>query len=1165
VTTPTRPADWADRERVRTDLSHSYIVEAAAGTGKTTELVARIVNVLADGTARSIEHIVAVTFTEKAAGELKLRLRETLEQERRVAVGPARERLDAALQYLEEARVSTIHGFCADLLRERPIEAHVDPQFQVLTDDQAARLYDVAFDGWLQAQLREPGEGVRRSLRRPSRRNFGADLDEDGPVERLRRAGRSLLEWRDHPARWRRDEFDRPEEVRRLVERLAGFVEMSSEPSWDRDPLYQDTAQARSALAAIRDGLVPLDDVDGLEALLVDLHHDRGFARPKKGSGAGYSRRQTRAAVWEARQRLFDALGEFERRANADLAAALQADLQDSLQRYEALKATEGSLDFVDLLLVTRSLLRDNAEVRRTFRTRLTHLFVDEFQDTDPLQAEILILLAGEPDADSQSPVDWRDVAPRPGALFIVGDPKQSIYRFRRADIGTYEAVCAWLRDRGAKTAWLTTSFRATPRIQHLVNAAFEPLMQGDPITLQPRYVPLTPSRDDEPLQPSVVTIPVPAPYGTRYVTKGAIEHSLPSAVGAWVSWLINESRWKVSERNRTTGAVERVDVKPRHICLLFRRFTSFNDDVTRPYVEALEARDIPHLLVGGRSFHDREEVETMRAALAAIEWPDDELSVFATLHGALFAIGDDVLLEYRHHFRRFHPYQVPEHLTVRLQPVGEALTLLRELHQRRNQRPVADTVGEILSATRAHVAFALRPGGEQALANVLYIADLARRYEAEGGLSFRGFVDALGDASARSDAPEAPILEDGSDGVRLMTVHKAKGLEFPVVVLVDLTCRLSRDTADRHLDAARGLCAVRLAGWAPADLLDHEPLEAARDRNEGHRLAYVAATRARDLLVLTGVGDAPFNEGWLSPLNDAIYPALKERRVAERVEGVPPFKGDTVLERPGGDPASIETVHPGRHRFGGEGGAYDVVWWDPRALALDAEGTPGVRHETLIGKDAPRAVVDETRQAFEAWESSRAGAVQEGRRPSITVVTVSEWAAGDAVLPSGADPPAVAVESLSGVEDDGRPSGAAFGALVHAVLAAAPLGADRSAIERTASTAATLLGASEAAASAAALVVARVLASPLFARAAASADCRREVPLTMSDGAATIVEGVADLVFREGDRFVVVEFKTDVEIGRAGLARYRRQVGLYAAAVAAATGLPADGIVVRI
>jgi ATP-dependent helicase/nuclease subunit A len=1159
-------ADAADRARVRTDLGRSYIVEAAAGTGKTTELVARIVNVLASGAAPSIESVVAVTFTEKAAGELKLRLREALEHARQQAVEGPLARLEAALQYLEEARVSTIHGFCADLLRERPIEAGIDPQFQVLTEDQAARLYDLAFDAWLQAQLRDPGEGVRRSLRRPSRRVFGADPDEDGPIERLRRAGRALLEWRDHPAPWRRDPFDRGREIGALVAQLRDFGERSGGPSWDRDPLYVDTAQARSAIEAVDDGLVPADDLDGLEALLIDVHHDRGFSRPRKGSGAAYSRRHTRAMVWDARQRLYEALGDFERRANADLAAALQHDLGDSLERYQRLKAAEGALDFVDLLLCARTLLRDNAAVRRTFRERFTHLFVDEFQDTDPLQAEILILLSGAPLADREGSVDWQSVTPRPGSLFIVGDPKQSIYRFRRADIGTYEQVCEWLQRHGAERAYLQTSFRATPRIQRLVNAAFAPVMRRDPVNLQPDYVALEPSRDDHPAQPAVVVVPVPRPYGARYVTRAAIETSLPDAVGGWLKWLFDDSGWTIPGRHRDTGAVTRIAIRPRHVCLLFRRFTSFSEDVTRAYVDALESRDIPHLLVGGRSFHDREEVETMRAALAAIEWPDDELSVFATLHGALFAVGDDVLLEYRQHFTRLHPYQVPAHVTSRLQPVAEALTRLREWHQRRNTRPVADTLGEVLAATRAHVAFALRPGGEQALANVLHIADLARRYEADGGLSFRGFVEALGQAADRSEAPEAPILEDGSDGVRLMTVHKAKGLEFPVVVLVDPTCRLSRDTADRHLDAARHLCAIRLAGWAPADLLDHEPLEVARDRNEGCRLAYVAATRARDLLVLPGIGDGPLADGWLSPLDEAIYPAVAARRTPQPRDGLPEFRRDSVLTRPDGDPARADTVQPGCHVFGAGGDvAYDVVWWDPGVLDLETTGSAGVRHETLIGKDAPRAVVDETRAAFDAWHDGRSVAIAEASRPTMAVMTASEWAALSIPLPEDAELPEISVVAVDDRDAGERPTGKAFGSLVHAVLAGVALDADRPAIDAAAAGAARLLGAAEADAGAAARVVARVLASPLLRRAARSPHCRREVPLTLSGRDPALVEGVADLIFEEDGALVVIEFKTDVEIGEHGLERYRRQVGFYVAAARRATGRAAEGILLRV
>ncbi len=1168
--TATAASDTSDRENIARDLDRSYIVEAAAGTGKTTALVGRIVNVVRFAKA-TMDQIVAVTFTEKAAGELKLRLREELERTRGGAAGDERLRLGDALEHLEEARVSTIHGFCADLLRERPVEACIDPQFQVLTEDRALAIYGVAFDMWLQEQLADPGEGVRRSLRRPARRAYGSEEDEDGPVARLRRAGWSLATWRDHDAAWRRDPFERESDLDRLVAQLRAFTALSAQPGWEKDPLYLDLGEAHRRCASIENGEVPADDYDGLEASLIDLRHNRGFARPRKGSGAAYSRGRTRASVWDARQALFDALGEFEQRANADLAAHLRDDLQGSLDRYEALKAGEGALDFVDLLLKARTLLRDSAAVRRTFRERVTHLFVDEFQDTDPLQAEILVLLSGAPDRDVAESVSWRDVIPRPGSLFIVGDPKQSIYRFRRADVGTYRDVCGWLEERGAQRAWLTTSFRSTPQIQRAVNAAFAPLMTDDAATMQPTYVPLSPSRSDRAQQPAVVVLPVPRPYGVRNVTKKAIEESLPDAVGAFLGWLLNDSHWKVSERNQSTGAWADVNIQARHVCLLFRRFTSFGDDMTREYVEALEARDIPHLLVGGKSFHNREEVETVRAALNAVEWPDDELSVFATLRGALFAIGDELLLEYHHHFRHFNPYQVPEHLTARLAPIGEALSLVRELHQRRNSRPVADTLSDLLIATRAHVGVALRRGGEQALANVLHIADLARRYEADGGISFRGFVEELGNSASHAEAPEAPILEEGSDGVRLMTVHKAKGLEFPVVLLVDMSCRLSRETADRYIDGVRGLCAQRLAGWAPVELLEQEPLEVERDRREGHRLAYVAATRARDLLVIPAIGDEPYREGWTGPLDGAIFPPFERRREAQAHPECPSFRKDTVLERPGGDPARADTVHPGLHRMSGiagePDGSYDIVWWDPGVLMLERPSTFGVRHEELIARDALRSVVDETLAVYRTWETDRAVTVERAARASLAVQTATEWAGIDLPMTVDVFDGQVSIHSVS-AGDRLRPSGARFGALVHAVLGAVSLEAVDDQIREMAIVQARLLAATPDETVAASEVVTRALAHPLFVKArqaAASGQCRREVPVTYTAPDGMIIEGVVDLAFENKGRWTVVDLKTDIEIGRLGLDRYKRQVALYAAAIARATSKPVEAALLRV
>ena len=1155
------PGDGDARRIIRDEIDATLVVEAAAGTGKTTELVNRILAVLRTGRAR-VHEIVAVTFTEKAAGELKLRLRQCLEEERRKAI-PREEiaRLDDAVQNLEEAHVSTIHGFCADLLRERPVEARVDPLFRVLTESQAQRLFDEAFDRWFRGRIEDPPEGMRRSLRRAGR-GFRGDGD-DGPIDRLRRAGFELAQWRDFRAGWTRDPFDRREAIDRAVGLLHALADVSRQPSYRGDNLFADTEPARRLSRDLR-SQPPSDDPDGAESLLIELRRNRDFRRGRKGSGASYGPAATRAQVLDARTALVEALNEFEVRADADLAACLHGELQDCVSEYEALKARHGALDFLDLLLRARDLIAGDAAVRRHFQRRFARIFVDEFQDTDPLQAELLVLLA----ASDPDETRWRHVTPVPGKLFIVGDPKQSIYRFRRADVGTYREVRDLLVARGARAIELRRSFRAVPTIQQAVNAAFAPLMDGAtaaPAALpatQARYIPLEPSRTDHTGQPGVVVLPVPRPYGGRFISAKAIEESLPAAVGAYVEWLVTRSGWTVTERRNPE---QRVPLEARHVCILFRRFLSYGADVTRPYVEALEARGVRHLLVGGRTFHDREEIETLRAALMAIEWPDDQLSVFATLRGALFAVSDEDLLEYHHLSGRFHPFRIPDALPQGLEPVREALQLLAGLHRERNRRPVAETITTLLDRTRAHVGFVLRPGGEQALANVLHVAELARQYELEGGMSFRGFIEALQDEDAAGRGHEAPVLEEGSDGVRLMTVHKAKGLEFPVVILADLTARLTPFEAGRHVDPSRDLCALRLGGWSPKELNEHRDDELRLEQEEAIRVAYVAATRARDLLVVPAVGDEPYPDGWLSPLDAAIYPAESARRVQQRGPGCPAFASrDSVLERPDGDPASAATVCPGEHVMNGPAGSYSVVWWAPTpdVLPLEAERTYGLRRDDLIVKDIPPQVLRAHLAEYEAWRTGRDSAVAAAATPSIAVATAIE-ASAMAVQADGVE---VSVESAGSTR--ARPGGRRFGTLVHALLADVPLPFEGEALLRALSQShGRALAATPEEIEAAFSCVREVLGHPVLqaaARAAAAGRCHRETAVTWRSGPGAIVEGIVDLAFDAGDEYVVVDFKTDRELDGA-IDRYQRQVQIYAAAIAASTGRRARAVLMRV
>jgi ATP-dependent helicase/nuclease subunit A len=1151
-------SDQAARDAIANALDETLVVEAAAGTGKTTELVNRILRILATGRAE-VRNIVAVTFTEKAAGELKLRLRRALERVRESADGNVRRNLDKALTTLEEAHVNTIHGFCAELLRERPVEARVDPLFRVLTEGQSQRLFDEAFAGWIQTQLADPAEGVRRALRRSVFAGFnrGPGAREEGPIDRLRRAAWDLTDWRDFNASWTRRPFERDRAIGELVEELHEFAALTESPSYARDYLFLDTAPARhlsQEMAIFAD----TPDYDGWEARLVDLSRDRNFSKARHGRGPGYRQGITRARVIQALDTLRAHLDQFRLDADADLAALLQHELAGAAACYQDLKARTGVLDFLDLLLKARDLVKGAEVVRRGFQARFTHIFVDEFQDTDPLQAEILLLLASSDPAET----NWRAVTPIPGRLFIVGDPKQSIYRFRRADVGIYREVYERLVESGARAVHLTTSFRSVPQIQACINAAFEPVMNGDAFTLQASYVPLTPDRGDVRSQPAIVALPVPEPYGHRSISAISIEHSLPDAVGAFVDWVLTDSKWKVTER----AGDGPVDVASKHICILFRRFLSFGDDMTEPYVRALEARGVRHVLVGGKTFHDREEVETIRAALAAIEWPDDELSVFATLRGPLFAVGDEELLEWRHRWGAFHPFRATEEQATeeqrRTPSIVAALRLLQRLHRRRNYVPVAETIQQLLHETRAHVGLVLRPAGEQALANVLHVAELARQYEAAGGISFRGFVDELRAASDEVSAGEAPILEEGSDGVRMMTVHKAKGLEFPIVILADLTCKLSRPEAGRWIDRENGMCAVKLGGWAPVDLLLHDAEEAARDRAEAERLVYVAATRARDVLVIPAIGDGAYEGGWLDPLMPAIYPPEQSRRDPKRTRGCGTFRSkDSVVSRPEGDPARPHTVAPGLYEFA----SYSVVWWDPHALHLGAVSGFGLRRDDLIVKDGDMFAVEDRLADYERWRQDRRQAVESASQPSLRVDTATAWAADAAE--SGIDSVIAEASGIQIVELLGaanRPRGPRFGTLVHAVLATVPLDANDDVVERTAQTQGRILGSPAAEVAAATGVVTAVLRHDLMTRARGAGALRRETPVSWVQKDGTLVEGVLDLAFDENEVTTVVDFKTDHELA-AGEARYRAQLQQYVNAVAAVTRRRAEGVLFRI
>ncbi|NVB78384.1 MAG: UvrD-helicase domain-containing protein [Kofleriaceae bacterium] len=1117
--------DQPARDRIRGDLDATLVVEAAAGTGKTTEMIRRIIAVIRAG-ATTLERIVAVTFTEKAAGEMKLRLRTELEDARRKATDDTEhDRFVAALAELEVARIGTIHSFCADLLRERPIEARIDPVFEVAAEDESERLFSRAFERWFQTSVAHPGEGVRRILRR------------NDPTELLRTAGWSLVQRRDFDGAWRRDPFEREPAIDAALAELATLGGLGAQADSPKDPLGQLFTKLDRWLAELgRRELVRPRDYDGLEAELSALC--RWWEWRPTGKSKLYGANLMRADVIARRDEVKATLERFLELADADLAALLREELRPLVQAYEDLKARTGKLDFIDLLADARNLLRDDRRVREEMQARFTHFFVDEFQDTDPLQVEILLLLC----ADDPAIAEPAHVHVKPGKLFIVGDPKQAIYRFRRADIALYESIKRRLLDQGATLLHLTTSFRSVPHIQSAVNAAFTPIMAGGQ---QAQYVPLENFRADTPTQPAVIALPVPNPYGWRDITQTAIEDSYPDAVGAFIDYLINQSGWTVAEGDK------RVPITTHHICLVFRRFQSYRKDLTRPYVRALEARQIPHVLLGGRSFHEREEIEAARNALRAIEWPDDEFSVYATLRGPFFSFHDEDLVAYRHARRALNPLALarPDFIaptTDADRAIVAALQILADLHRHRNHRPIAATLSRLLAETRAHAGVAIWPAGEQALANIFRVADLARRFEANGATSFRAFIDRLDSDADRGKQPDAPVVEEGTEGVRIMTVHASKGLEFPIVILCDPTAPLESDRPSRFIDTERRVWLESLAGCVPVELREHADEVTQRDKEEIERLAYVAVTRARDLLVVPVVGDEE-RTSWLLALNPVVHPQPSLKRSPLTAHNCPKFGNDSVVERSRNTQLGThDSVQPGRHVP--RAGTHAVVWWDPRALTLNRELGGGLRQSQVLEADESNERALASEAAHAAWIARRDGALVTAARKSVISVSVTEEAK-TATLAG----PLVTVHETQ-VDRRNRPGGKRFGTLVHATLAAVDLRGNAEHVQMIATNQARLIGASAEEIAAAVVAVTAALAHPLMVRAANADRVRREVPVVM-DARMNLVEGVIDLAFAEGERWIVVDFKTDGELA---LSRsiYETQVQLYARALAASEAL---------
>jgi ATP-dependent helicase/nuclease subunit A len=867
------PVDHEARERARRDHATSFVLEAGAGTGKTTLLVDRIEALIRSG-AVTLDQIAAVTFTENAATTMKLRLRERLERAR-VADGVPlleRGRAEQALQVLERAQISTLHALCAAILGERPLECGVVPGFRVADEAEADLLFARAWEEWLAERLVGGDDVLLEALER------GIPLEGEGPWgERgsLRGLARTLLEQRD---------------LKPLVADAAVDA-----PAWRAELLAQAHA-ARALLRHVQDG----DTLGARLGVLVEFAEEsralegptlvtylrrlpiipRNFGYKPRWSGPESLEQARRIAAWtkEASECWTAALG-------AVLHGRLVNGLLGVTAIYERMKRELGRLDYLDLLLKARDALRGSDALRAYFRRRFRLVLIDEFQDTDPLQVEIAELLTG-------------GVA---GALVVVGDAKQSIYRFRRAEVSLFRRASEAAAARpGHAVLHLTQNFRSRPAVLRFVNRVFARLLQPSEEAGQPAYEAIAPppglSED-----PSVIALRFPAPYAEG-------EDLLRAEAAALARFIAHVARGAYEVRDPATDATRKS--RAGDVMVLVRRLSQ-----VRHLEEAMEAAGLRFMVEGGKSFFDRQEVHEVLSVLGAIDDPSDRVSLVAALRSSFFGVTDRDIASYALARGSLWLGAAVDETKPGGPALAPALRVLHSLHERRTRDSVASLIERLYEETRVLSALTGTRRGEAQIANLEKVIALARQAASLGVLTLRGFTSLLkGRIEEAREEPDLPTTRPGDPHtVRVLSIHKAKGLEAPIVALYDSADnpRPQADVVPLWADARiavgfRGGC--QPPGW---DAL--KAGEEARAAAETRRLLYVACTRARDLLVIPAPPrDAHTGTFWrdvvmlLPPASDedvrlvdtetlpALEPAAREDlRALPRAEG-----GDVVAQR---------------------------------------------------------------------------------------------------------------------------------------------------------------------------------------------------------------------------------------------------------------------------
>lgn len=862
------------------DHDRSLLVEAGAGSGKTAVMAGRIAMMLAEGIAP--RHIAAVTFTELAASELVIRVREFVAELTEGRIPPElsaalpdglREQhqahLRAASAALDEITCSTIHGFCQRLIKPYPVEANIDPGAGIMDRDQG----DLAFVDIVESWLREQLDGAEAGLI--------AELVLHDPESTVKLVYRIVGELRHRPNATVQAALPLAPLVtgfRRAAAELGAFMENSEV----KEPETIETARQFAEMAQSLD--FPLDEkrpADLAKLVMIRPHSElcttSGTFRILKRKGkwtdaaksVGKSKadgEQSYAAVTLLYQVCCTAWEQLEEQVASRVLSAMVDAVQPVIQRFRDYKRSAALLDFDDLIFATRDLLRDHEPVRQALATRYRHVLIDEFQDTDPLQAEIVWRLCGEPvSADGRD--DWTHFKIRPGALFLVGDPKQAIYRFRGADVATYvQARSAFATLDADSVLPISTNFRSRAPILQFVNERFEAVLSAEG---QPGFTALDPFHHADGAQRCVVALDIEVKSDGGKVASEHMRDAEADAVADMCARMIGGH----DIADRKSGA--RRACRPGDIALL----APTGSDLWR-YEAALERRGIPVATQAGKGFFQRQEIQDLIAVTRVLADARDTLALGALLRGPLVGLTDEELLDIVWSLPRHEdaPDSLPrldinvDTQAVQLLLARDVIAKLQALRRKTNATTPYDLLSQAIDALRVRPILLERHRGqaERALANVDLYLNLSRAYAVRG---LRAFSEAM--TAAWTDASRAsegrPDAQE--EAVALYTMHAAKGLEWPIVVPINtMTQVVAADTA--VTDRVTGHLYCPVFGIKPVGYEDARNAEKAELERERIRLWYVAATRAREMLVLPRLDTPVKDSAWISLL-DLSLPQL--------------------------------------------------------------------------------------------------------------------------------------------------------------------------------------------------------------------------------------------------------------------------------------------------